>query len=86
MSLAETFAALSDPQRQKILKLLQKSDLAVADILKHLPITGASLSHHLNVLKNADLVSSERRGQQVIYSLNLSVFEELMQHIASFIK
>ena len=54
MGLTKTFYALSDPNRQKILEILRKKEQPVADILKHLNITGASLSHHLAVLKNAD--------------------------------
>jgi len=86
MSLYETFQALADPNRQKILGILKKKDLAVQDILKHLDITGASLSHHLAILKKTDLVSAERDGQQIIYSLNLSVFEEVMKYLAKFTK
>jgi len=86
MLLSKTFRALSDPNRQKILELLKKDDLAVNDILKRLNITGASLSHHLTILKNADMVSSRRAGQKIIYSLNLSVFEEILETLSKFIK
>ena len=86
MPLSKTFHALSDKNRQKILELLKKKDMPVNEILKHLNITGASLSHHLTVLKNSNLVSSLRSGQQIIYSLNLSVFEEVLKSINKFIK
>jgi len=86
MSLGRTYHALSDPNRLKILEILKKKDEAVQDILKHLTITGASLSHHLAVLKSADLVSSRRDGQQIIYTLNLSVFEMLMKELTKFLK
>jgi DNA-binding transcriptional ArsR family regulator len=86
MAFSQTLYALSDPTRRKVLTLLKKKDLAVADILTHLDITGASLSHHLAVLKQADLVSARRQGQQIIYSLNLSVFEELLNDLTKFIK
>lgn len=86
MSISKTFYALGDANRQKILELLKKEELPVADILKHLKITGASLSHHLNVLKSAGLVSSRREGQQIFYSLNLSVFEEVLKQFTKLYK
>lgn len=86
MSLSQTFAALSDPNRQKILDLLKKRDLSVGDIGKGLNITMATLSHHLDILKRADLVSGRREGQQIIYSLNLSVMEEITEQIVKFLK
>jgi len=84
MSLNNTFTALSDPTRRKILQLLKKRDLAVAEISLNFNITLPSLSHHLTVLKNADLVSTQRRGQQIIYSLNLSIFEEVAEQLYGF--
>lgn len=86
MSISNTFHALSDENRQKILEMLKKQDLSVNDILSNLNITGASLSHHLNTLKNANLVTSRRDGQKIFYSLNLSVFEEILKTINTFIK
>lgn len=75
------FKALSDPNRRKILKLLREKDMSVSEMLKHFAFTQASLSHHLDVLKRADLVLDERKGQFVFYSLNVSVFEELVSGI-----
>lgn len=87
MSVWHTFQALADPNRQTIIAILKKKkELPVNAILKELSITGASLSHHLAILKQAGVVSSRRRGQQVLYSLNLSVFEELMAELAKFVK
>jgi DNA-binding transcriptional ArsR family regulator len=80
------FKALSDPNRRKILTILKKEDMPVGQILKHFKITMASLSHHLDILKRANLVVSERKGQQIIYSLNLSVFEEVMTTFMQFFK
>lgn len=85
MSISKTFHALSDPNREKILELLKNKDLSVNEILSNLDITGASLSHHLNALKAADLVLSHRKGQKIIYSLNLSVFEDVLNIINKFI-
>ena len=76
------FKALSDPTRRKILTLLKARDMSVTEIGQHFDITGASLSHHLDILKRADLVISDRQGQFIYYSLNTSVFEEIIQMIA----
>ncbi|NUM25396.1 MAG: winged helix-turn-helix transcriptional regulator [Candidatus Buchananbacteria bacterium] len=84
MSLNKTFSALSDPTRRKILELLKKKDLSVNDIALNFSISLPSLSHHLTILKNAQLVTSQRRGQQMIYSLNLSVFEEIAKQLYGF--
>ena len=84
MTLNNTFTALADPNRRKILKLLKKGDMSVNEISLNFDITLPSLSHHLNTLKNANLVSSQRRGQQIIYSLNLSVFEEVAKELYNF--
>ena len=85
MPFSETMSALADLNRRRILGLLKQGDLSVGEILPHLEITGASLSHHLAVLKKADLVSSRREGQQIFYSLNLSVFEEIINELTNFI-
>ena len=81
MPLGETLRALSDPNRRIILTNLRRGDQPVSEILEKLDISGASLSHHLATLKKADLVSARREGQQIIYSLNLSVFEEMVKEI-----
>jgi ArsR family transcriptional regulator len=76
MRTQELFKALSDPTRRQILKLLKRGSKTAGRIAESFPLTMGSLSHHYNVLKAADLVRSERRGQQVVYSLNTSVFED----------
>jgi ArsR family transcriptional regulator, arsenate/arsenite/antimonite-responsive transcriptional repressor len=86
MTLSKTLSALSDPTRQRILELLKKNDLPAGAIGKHFSITAPSLSHHLNILKQADLISSRREGQEMIYSLNLSVFEEAAEKLIKFFK
>ncbi len=78
-----TFKALSDPSRREILRLLRSGDKSVTEIQTHFPFTGATLSHHLDILKRANLVIAERRGQFIFYSLNTSVFEELLQSFYS---
>ncbi len=76
-----TFKALSDPTRRRILALLRPGDLAAGDIAAHFPIAFASVSHHLQVLRDAGLVISTRQGQQVIYSLNTTVLQEALQFL-----
>jgi len=78
------FKALSDKNRRKILSLLKKGDMTVTEIQKHFSFTPASLSHHLDILKRADLVQAEREGQFIKYSLNLSAFEEAAQLFFNF--
>lgn len=70
------FRALADPTRRSILKLLQKGSLTAGTIADAYPMTRASLSHHFNILKAADLVRTERRGQHIVYSLNATVLQE----------
>ncbi|MEX2123246.1 MAG: autorepressor SdpR family transcription factor [Woeseia sp.] len=72
------FKALADPTRRSILKTLQKGSLTAGAIAESFPITRASLSHHFNILKAADLVRTERRGQHIVYSLNATVLQETM--------
>jgi ArsR family transcriptional regulator, arsenate/arsenite/antimonite-responsive transcriptional repressor len=71
------FKAIADPQRRKILKLLQSGSLTAGQIAETFDITKGSLSYHFNILKDADLIRSERRGQEQVYSLNTSVLEDL---------
>lgn len=80
----DVWNALADPARRHILTLLKKGDLNAGEIASHFDMTKPSISHHLNLLKQAGLVTARRSGQNVIYSLNLSVFEELLQLISDF--
>jgi ArsR family transcriptional regulator len=77
MRTQEIFKAISDPSRRKLLKLLQDGSKTAGELAAAFEITKGSLSHHFNVLKAADLVRSERRGQQIVYSLNTTVFEDV---------
>src|SRR5215831_19443 len=77
MSVQEVFKALSDPSRRRILKILKEGSKTAGELADSFPMTKGSLSHHFNVLKAADLVRSERRGQTIVYSLNTSVFEDV---------
>jgi len=73
------FKALADKNRRKILEILKTGDLTAGEIGLHFNISGASMSHHLDILKQARLVVSEREGQCIRYSLNTSVFEEVLK-------
>ena len=70
------FKALADPTRRSILQRLQNGSQTAGEIAASFPITRASLSHHFNILKTADLVRTERRGQHIVYSLNATVLQE----------
>lgn len=85
MPLTKTFAALSEPNRQKIIDILKKREMPVSEIAGKMSITMPTLSHHLDVLKQAGLISGRRDGQQILYSLNLSVLEEITETIIKFL-
>ena len=78
MSLQTTLKALSDPIRREILNLLKSGRLSAGEISEHFPVTGASISRHLSVLKEADLIRDTREGKFIFYDLNASVLEEIM--------
>ena len=72
------FKALADPTRRAILKLLGASEMTAGEIASRFEISAPSMSHHFNVLKEADLISARRAGQQIYYSLNTTVLQDLM--------
>ena len=78
MSLQHTLKALSDPIRREILNLLKGGRLSAGEICDHFSVTGASISRHLSVLKEADLIRDPREGKFIYYDLNASVLEEIM--------
>ena len=78
MSLQATLKALSDPIRREILDMLKGGRMSAGEIADHFSVTGASISRHLSVLKEADLVRDTRQGQFIFYELNASVLEEIM--------
>lgn len=78
MGIQNTLKALSDPIRREILKLLKKGRLSAGEIADNFPVTGASISRHLSVLKDADLIRDKREGKYIYYELNTSVLEEIM--------
>ena len=78
------FKALSDPTRRKILEYLKDNDMNAGEIADKFDISKPSISHHLNVLKNAELISGEKEGQNIIYSLNTTVVQEVMKWFLDF--
>ena len=78
MSLQNTLKALSDPIRREILNLLKSGRLSAGEICDHFPVTGAAISRHLSVLKDADLIRDTREGKFIYYDLNASVLEEIL--------
>lgn len=75
----DAFKALADPTRRRILELLAQGELTAGEIAAHFSMSKPSVSHHLNILKGAGLISDERRGQNIIYSVNLTLFQELVK-------
>ena len=82
MSSQDIFKALSDPTRREILRMLRKRPMSAGELSDAFPMTKGSLSHHYNILKAAELVRCERRGQFLWYSLNTSVIEDVMTALA----
>jgi DNA-binding transcriptional ArsR family regulator len=78
MGIQNTLRALSDPIRREILNLLKKGRMSAGDIAEHFDVTGAAVSRHLSVLKEADLVRDTREGKFIFYDLNTSVLEDIM--------
>lgn len=82
MGLQHTLKALSDPIRREILNLLKSGRMSAGDIASHFPVTDASISRHLSVLKEADLIRDTREGKFIFYDINTSVLEEVMLWIS----
>lgn len=80
----ETFKALSDSTRREILDLLKEGSMSAGEICSHFDMTGATVSHHLNILKHANLITDMKQGKYIYYELNLSVFEEVIHWFQSF--
>lgn len=78
MSFQKTFKALSDPTRREILQLLKSGPMPAGDIVEHFDSSGATISHHLTILREAGLVDAHKDGKFIRYELNLSVLEEIM--------
>jgi len=84
--MGDAFKALSDPTRRKILELLQEQSLNAGEIAEQFHMTKPSISHHLTILKHSGLIVDERQGQNIVYSLDMSVFQEMMKWFMNFTK
>ena len=82
--MGDAFNALADPTRRRILELLAQGDLTAGEIAAHFDMTKPSVSHHLNILRSAALITDERRGQNIVYCLNLTVFQEAVKWFFDF--
>ena len=78
------FKALNDPTRREILELLKEKDMNAGEIANHFHISKPSISHHLDLLRQAGLVISEKNGQYITYTLNVTVVEDIIQWLMSF--
>ena len=83
MGIQHTLKALSDPIRREILNLLKTGRMSAGDIAAHFPVTDASISRHLSVLKDADLIRDTREGKFIFYDINVTVLEEVMLWIST---
>lgn len=80
------FKALNDPIRREILKHLREKDMAAGEIAEQFHISKPSISHHLEILKQADLVTAEKQGQFIVYSINTTVLDDVLEWILSLRK
>ncbi len=83
MSFQETFKALSDPTRRAILDILKDGAKTAGEIGGRFAMTGATISHHLAVLRDAGLINDDKRGKYIYYELNMSVLDELVGWVAA---
>ncbi|MEE0957343.1 MAG: autorepressor SdpR family transcription factor [Ruminococcus sp.] len=81
--MGDVWKALADPTRREILAMLRKGDKNAGEIADAFTISKPSVSNHLNILKQADLVDAKKQGQNVVYSLKTSVFEDMLQLLSS---
>ena len=82
----EVFRALGDPTRREILRLLKRADMTAGELAEQFPLAKSTMSCHFNVLKHAGLIVAERRGTTILYSLNLSAFEEAMSAVLDLLE
>ena len=83
MGIQDTIKALSDPIRREILQLLKSGRLSAGEIAEQFPVSGAAVSKHLSVLRDADLIRDTREGKYIYYGINTSVLEEVMLWLSS---
>ncbi|WP_300385019.1 autorepressor SdpR family transcription factor [Clostridium sp.] len=76
--MSKVFKSLSDETRREILKMLSKQDMSAGEISDHFNMSKPSISKHLEILRDSELISSEKKGQFVIYSINTSIIQEVL--------
>ena len=82
MGIQKTFKALSDKNRREILDLLKQGPMTAGEIGQHFPVSGATMSHHLSMLKDAGLILDDRQGKYIYYELNVTILDEITGWIA----
>lgn len=82
----DVFKALNDPARREILKMLQKQDMTAGEIASRFDMTAPSISHHLDKLKRAGLVTTIKQGQFIHYSINTTIIDDILQYILTLKK
>ncbi|MCM3002963.1 autorepressor SdpR family transcription factor [Priestia koreensis] len=84
--MSDTYKALSDPTRRRIVELLKQKDMTVSEITAHFNISQPSISQHLSILKNSQLIESYKEGKYVVYSLNLTVLQDVLGWFLTLLK
>ena len=82
----DVFRALSDPTRREILELLREGPRTSGEIAEKFSTSWATISRHLSVLKDADLILAERNGQHIVYELNTTVFQDVVEHLIKWLR
>ena len=82
----DAFSALADPTRREILRLLRDGPKTSGEIAEQFPTAWATISRHLGALRDAGLILSERNGQQIVYELNTTVFQDLVEHLLDWVR
>lgn len=82
----DAFRALADPTRREILHLLRDGPKSSGEIAEHFPTAWATISRHLGALRDSGLILSERNGQQIVYELNTTVFQDLVEHLLDWVR
>lgn len=86
MAIDDTFKALADPTRRQILRLLRDGDMTAGEIADHFDLARSTMSGHFNVLRSAGLVVSERSRNNLVYSINMSAFDDVVSAVLSFVE
>lgn len=79
----DIWSAMADPTRREILNMLRKQDMTAGEIASKFDISNATISHHLKILREAELITAEKEKQTITYRINLTVFQEFLSGIAA---